>query len=80
MLPHHHERSLGLILDDLDSEEDEMRTYSNKIGGRGGEELDATIMQSNIEEEPKPNLDKVINNIQVEPMCLLNLYFPLQNL
>ncbi len=45
----------------------------DEIGSRGGEELDATIMQSNIEEEPEPNLEKVIDNIQVEPMCLLNL-------
>ncbi len=57
----------------IDSEKDEARTYSHEIGGRGGEKLDATIMQSNIKEEPKPNLDKVIDNIQVEPMCLLNL-------
>jgi hypothetical protein len=28
--------------------------------------LEATTTQGNIEEEPKPNLDKVINNIQVE--------------
>jgi hypothetical protein len=53
----------------IDSEKDEAQTYSHEIG----EELDATIMQSNIEEEPEPNLDKVIDNIQVEPICLLNL-------
>jgi hypothetical protein len=57
----------------IDSEEDEAKTYSDDIGGRGGEEFDATIMQSSMKEEPEPNLDKVIDNIQVEPMCLLNL-------
>jgi hypothetical protein len=49
-----------------DSEEDEKQTCSNEIGGRGGEELDATTTQDNTEEELEPNLDKVINNIQDE--------------
>ncbi len=49
-----------------DLEEDEERTYSNEIGGRGGKKLDAIAMQGSIEEEPKPNLDQVTNNIQIE--------------
>ncbi len=49
-----------------DSEEDEKWTSSNEIRGRGGEELDATTTQDNIEEELEPNLDNVINNIQDE--------------
>jgi len=38
-----------------DSKEDEERTCLNEIeiGGRGGEKLNATTMQGNIEEEPK---------------------------
>ncbi len=46
-----------------DSKEDEERTCSNEIGGKGGEELDATTTQDNIEEELEPNLDQVITNI-----------------
>jgi len=49
-----------------DSEENEERTYSYEIGSGRGEEFDATTMQGSIEEEPKPNLDQVIDNIQVE--------------
>jgi hypothetical protein len=49
-----------------DSKEDEKQICSNEIGGKGGEELEATTMQSNIKEEPKPNLDHVIKNIQIE--------------
>jgi len=41
---------------------------SNEVGGGGGEELDATTTQNNIKEEPKPNLDQVIDNIQIEPI------------
>jgi hypothetical protein len=52
----------------VDSKEDEERMYSNEIQGGGGEKLDATAMQGNIREEPKPNLDQVIDNIQVEPI------------
>ncbi len=51
-----------------DSKEDEERTCSNEIGGKGGEELDATTTQDNIEEELEPNLDQVITNIQEEPI------------
>jgi hypothetical protein len=32
------------------------------------EELYATTTHDNIKEEPEPNLDKVIDNIQVEPI------------
>ncbi len=36
--------------------------------GGGGEELQAMVIQGNLEEEPKSNLDQVIDNIQVEPI------------
>jgi hypothetical protein len=49
-----------------DSKEDEEQTYSNEIKGRGGKELDAIAMQGSIEEEFEPNLDQVIDNIQIE--------------
>ncbi len=50
----------------VDLEEDEERTCSNEIGDGGGKELHATTTHSNLEEEPKPNLDQVIDNIQLE--------------
>jgi hypothetical protein len=56
-----------------DLEEDEERTCSDEIGGRGKEELDATTTQGNIEEKLKPNLDQVIDNIQVEPVVFVEL-------
>jgi hypothetical protein len=56
-----------------DSEKDEEGTCSNEIGSRGGEKLEAITTQSNIEEEPEPNLDQVINNIQVEPIVFVEL-------
>jgi hypothetical protein len=51
----------------VDSKEDEECTYSNEIGGGGGEKFNTTTTQHNIEEELEPNLDKVIDNIQIEP-------------
>jgi hypothetical protein len=57
----------------IDLEKDEERTCSYEIGNRGGEELYATITQGNIKEEPEPNLDKVIDNIQVEPIMSIEL-------
>ncbi len=57
-----------------DLEENGERTCSNEIGGRGGEELDATSTQGNIEEEAEPNLDQVIDNIQIEPIkCIQHI-------
>jgi hypothetical protein len=53
---------------DNDLKEDEKKTCSNDIRGKGGEEFEATTTQGGIEEEPKPNLDQVIDNIQVEPV------------
>ncbi len=41
----------------VDSEKDDEWTYSNEIGGGGGEDIDATTTQGSIEEEPKPNLE-----------------------
>jgi hypothetical protein len=38
------------------------------MGGGGGKELQAMAIQGNLEEEPKLNLDQVIDNIQVEPI------------
>lgn len=53
-----------------DSKEDEW-TCSDEIRGRAGEELDAIAMWGNIEEESEPNIDQVINNIQVEPIVFI---------
>jgi hypothetical protein len=39
----------------------------------GGEKLEATIMQHNIEEELEPNLNHVINNIQVKLVVFTEL-------
>ncbi len=38
------------------------------MGGGGGEELQGTVTQGNLEEKPEPNLDQVIDSIQVEPI------------
>jgi hypothetical protein len=48
-----------------DSKEDEEQTCSNDIGGRGGEELDATSTQGSIKEELEPKMDQIIDNIQI---------------
>jgi hypothetical protein len=56
---------------DNDLEEDEKQTCSNEIRGKGREQLEATIMQGNIKEKPKPNLDKVIDNIQAEHVVFI---------
>jgi hypothetical protein len=50
----------------LTLEEDEERTCLDEIGGGAREELQATTTQSNLEEKLEPNLDQVIDNIQVE--------------
>ncbi len=49
-----------------DSKKDEDWTYLNDIKGRGGRKFHAIATQSSIEEEPEPNLNQVIDNIQVE--------------
>jgi len=54
-------------------EEDEERTYLDEIKGWGGKKLDAITTQGNIEEEPKPNLDQVIDNIKVELVISIEL-------
>ncbi len=36
------------------------------MGGGGGEELQATTTQGTLEEEFEPNLDQVIDNIQIK--------------
>ncbi len=56
-----------------DSENNEKWTCSDEIGGRGGEKLEATTTQGNIKEELKPNLDQVIDNIQIEPIMYAKL-------
>ncbi len=56
-----------------DLEEDEEWTCLDEIGSRGGKKLEARTTQGNIEEEPEPNLDKVIDNIQVEPIVSTEL-------
>jgi hypothetical protein len=61
----------------VDSKEDEERTYSNEIRGGGGEEFYITTTQGKIEEEPEPNLDQVIDNIQVEPVEFVELVVPI---
>jgi hypothetical protein len=50
----------------VDSKEDEEQTCSDEIGGGGGEQLYAIATYGNIKEEPEPNLDQVIDNIQRE--------------
>jgi hypothetical protein len=49
----------------VDLEEDGEQTCSNEIGGGGGEFFCNNYI-SNIKEKLKPNLDQVIDNIQVE--------------
>jgi hypothetical protein len=41
----------------VDLEDDEERTYLDKMGGGGGKELQTIITKNNLEKEPKPNLD-----------------------
>ncbi len=48
-----------------DSKDDEEQICPNNIEGKGGEKLDAIATQSIIEEEFKPNLDHVVDNIQI---------------
>jgi hypothetical protein len=36
------------------------------MGGGDGGEFQAIVMWDNLEEEPEPNLDQVIDNIQIE--------------
>jgi hypothetical protein len=55
----------------------EEQTCSNEMGGGGGEELQATATHGNLEEEPKPNLDKVVDNIQVEHVEFVELVVPI---
>ncbi len=50
----------------VDSKEDEERTYLDEMGGGDGGEFQAIVMWDNLEEEPEPNLDQVIDNIQIE--------------
>ncbi len=38
------------------------------MGGGGGEEFQATVTQGNLKEKHEPNLDQVIDNIQVKPI------------
>lgn len=61
----------------VDSKEDEERTYSNKMGGGDSEEFEAIAMWDNLEEEPKPNLDRVIDNIQIEHVEPIELVVPI---
>ncbi len=56
-----------------DSRVDEDWTCSDEIRSRGGEKLEATTMQGSIEEEHEPNLNKVIDNIHVEPIVSIEL-------
>ncbi len=59
-------RSLGLQSSVVDSKEDEELTCLDEIGGGRREEFNTIITLSSMEEEPKPNLDKVMDNIQIE--------------
>jgi hypothetical protein len=70
MLLHHQKKKWRTTFRSLinESEEDKEWTYLDEIKGRGREELDATTTQGSIEEELEPNLDQVINNIQIEPI------------
>jgi hypothetical protein len=58
-------------------EEDDEQTCLDDIGGGGREELNAIATLGNIEEKLKPNLDKVINNIQIELVVFINMQYPL---
>jgi hypothetical protein len=49
-----------------DSKEDEKQTCLDEIIGGGEKKLDATATKGNNEKEHEPNLDHVIDNIQVE--------------
>ncbi len=44
------------------------QTCSNGMGCGGWEELQTITTHGNLEEKLEPNLDKVIDNIQVEPV------------
>jgi hypothetical protein len=61
----------------VDLEEDEEQTYSNEIRGGGEEKFYVTTTRGNIEEEPEPNLDQVIDNIQVELVELVEPIVPI---
>ncbi len=50
----------------VELEDDEEQTCSNEIGGGGQKEFYVIATQGNIEEEPEPNLDQAIDNIQGE--------------
>jgi hypothetical protein len=50
----------------LDLEEDEEQTYSSKMGGGDGKELQAIITHGNLEEKLGRNLDHLIINILIE--------------
>jgi len=61
----------------VDLKEDKEGTYLDEIRVRGGEELYAIVTQGSIEEKPKPNLDQVIDNIQVEHVVFTKLVVPI---
>jgi hypothetical protein len=61
----------------VDLKEDEEWTCSDEIGVGGGEKLYATTTQGSIKEKPKPNLDYVIDNIQVEPIVFTEPMVPI---
>jgi hypothetical protein len=50
----------------LTLEENEERTCLDEIGGGAKKKLQAMVTQSDLEEELEPNLDQVIDNVQVE--------------
>ncbi len=50
----------------VNSKKDDEQTCLYDIGGGGKEEFNAIATLGNIEEKLKPNLDKVIDNIQIE--------------
>ncbi len=47
------------------------------MGGEYGKEFEAIATHDNLEKKPKPNLDQVINNIQIEPIESFEIVVPI---
>jgi len=60
----------------VESKENEKRFCSNEMGGGDGKEFQAMAMDDNLEEKLEPNLDQIIDNIQIEPVEHANHVVP----
>ncbi len=47
------------------------------MGGEYGKEFEAIATHNNLEEKPKPDLDQVIDNIQIEPIESVEIVVPI---